>query len=85
MVTDTAASKGQAFVIVPTGDFVNIRRGASTRTRVIGLLRSGQRAEIVSRSEDGGWWQVRVGRRQGWVAAEFVRTNGDTAAIPIQR
>ena len=85
VITETVRSTDRAFVIVPTGDFVNIRRGASTRTRVIGLLRSGQRAEIIGRSEDGTWWQVQLGGRQGWIAAEFVRTNGDTAAIPVQR
>lgn len=72
-----------AFVMVPTGDYVNIRRGASTRTRIIGLLRSGQRAQIVGRSTDGTWWQIRVGQRSGWVAAEFVRTSGDVAAVPV--
>ena len=85
VITETVRSTDRAFAIVPTGDFVNIRRGASTRTRVIGLLRSGQRAEIIGRSEDGTWWQVQLGGRQGWIAAEFVRTNGDTAAIPVQR
>ena len=85
VITETVRSTDRAFAIVPTGDFVNIRRGASTRTRVIGLLRSGQRAEIIGRSEDGTWWQVQFGGRQGWIAAEFVRTNGDTAGIPVQR
>ena len=71
------------FVMVPVGDYVNIRRGASTRTRIIGLLRSGQRAQIIGRSADRAWWQIRIGQRSGWVAAEFVRTSGDVAAVPV--
>jgi len=80
IVKDAVAN---AFVMVPVGDYVNIRRGASTRTRIIGLLRSGQRAQIIGRSPDHGWWQIRVGQRSGWVAAEFVRTSGDVAAVPV--
>lgn len=74
-----------AIAVVTAVDAVNIRRGASTRTRVIGQIHAGQQAEIIGRSADGEWWHIRIEGRQGWVSAAFVRVNGDTAMVPIQK
>ncbi len=84
-LTETVAPRPRVFASVSTGDFVNIRRGASTRTRVISRMYIGQQAEVIGYSEDGKWWQIRTDRHQGWVSAEFVNIEGDTTAIPIQR
>ena len=63
---------------------VNVRRGASTRTRVIRQLQVGEAAEIIGRSSDGAWWLILIDGRRGWVSSDFVQVEGDSAGLPIE-
>jgi anionic cell wall polymer biosynthesis LytR-Cps2A-Psr (LCP) family protein/uncharacterized protein YraI len=74
-----------ARVTVPRGDVVNLRSGPGLTFRVIGRLFALQSAQIIGRSSDGRWWQVRAGRSTAWVAAGIVRTTGDLALVPVTR
>lgn len=52
---------------------LNVRSGPSTEYDLLGLLPSGSSAEIIGRSADGQWWQVRFSPASdglGWVSAD---------------
>ncbi len=64
---------------------LNVRGGPGTGYPVLGLLRTGQSAEITGLSPDGGWWQIRfpgVMGERGWLAAQFV-TALNAANVPV--
>jgi uncharacterized protein YraI len=81
----TPAPALSARVTVPRGDVVNLRSGPGLTFRVIGRLFALQSAQIIGRSSDGRWWQVRAGRSTAWVAAGIVRATGDVALVPVTR
>jgi anionic cell wall polymer biosynthesis LytR-Cps2A-Psr (LCP) family protein/uncharacterized protein YraI len=74
-----------ARVTVPRGDVVNLRSGPGLTFRVIGRLFARQSAQIIGRSADGRWWQIRAGRSTAWVSSSIVRVSGDVNTIPITR
>jgi pSer/pThr/pTyr-binding forkhead associated (FHA) protein/uncharacterized protein YraI len=52
---------------------LNVRLGPATEYDLLGLLPSGATAEIIGRSEDGQWWQIRFSPANdgiGWVSAD---------------
>jgi uncharacterized protein YraI len=52
---------------------LNVRQGPGTQYDLLGLLPSGASAEIIGRSEDGQWWQIRfdpAGDGVGWVSSD---------------
>jgi len=62
-------------------DYVNIRTGPGLDYPIYGIATPGSSSEIVGRSEDGGWWVVKlptsiVGAGQGWVSADYVDAHG---------
>ncbi len=67
--------------------YVNVRTGPSTQFPILGIAPPGSIAEIIGKSEDGGWWVVRlptslVGAGQGWVSAEVVKaSNGENVPV----
>lgn len=64
---------------------VNIRSGPGTAYPVLGLLQTGQTAEITGLSPDGNWWQIRFAGAtagRGWLAARYV-TAHNTGNVPI--
>ncbi len=53
---------------------LNIRTGAGTRYRIVGVLQTGDRVEILSREE--GWTQVRASSgREGWIPSGYLQPN----------
>jgi len=51
---------------------LNVRTGAGTRYRIVGVLQTGDRVDILSRAE--GWTQVRASRgREGWIRAGYLQ------------
>ena len=64
---------------------VNIRRGPGTAYAILGLLRSGQSAEVTAVSLDGDWWQINFAGSndgRGWVSARYVTTH-NTGNVPV--
>lgn len=56
---------------------VNVRTGPSTEYPVLGVAPQGRGGQVLGRSEDGRWWQVRVSTALaadglGWVSGDFV-------------
>ena len=74
----------------PTGtatDYVNIRTGPSTSYPILGVAPPGATGEIVGKSSDGGWWQVKIPTQYaasglGWVSAGYViAQNADSVPV----
>jgi PKD repeat protein len=64
---------------------VNIRGGPGTTYPVLGVLRTGQSAEITGVSADGGWWQIRFSGAadgRGWLSARYVSAQ-NTKDVPL--
>ncbi len=53
------------------GDYVNIRRKASTDSKVSGKLYRGCAADILDRLDDG-WVKIKSGKVEGYIASEFL-------------
>ena len=60
---------------------VNIRSGPDMFFEKVGILKTGQTAEVVGKSEDGFWWAIKIpgtDNNLGWVAKDYViPTNTD--------
>ncbi len=81
----TVQPRLDARLTVPRGDVVNIRSGPGTNFRVVGRLLARQSANIVGRTSDNRWLQIRLGGSSAWVAASIVRISGDVNNVPVTR
>lgn len=68
-------------------DYVNVRMGPSVQYPIYGIAPPSSSAEIIGKSEDGGWWVVKlpidlVGAGQGWVSAEYTQAS-NVESIPV--
>ncbi|GAB4487698.1 MAG: hypothetical protein Fur0016_01270 [Anaerolineales bacterium] len=71
----------------PTARFegdTNCRSGPGTSYEVITVARSGQKAEITGKSEQGNFWFIKNPNGEGtcWVAGDFIRTSGSVHVLP---
>jgi uncharacterized protein YraI len=67
-------------------DPVNLRDEPSEDGERVGGLYPGETADVLAVSEDGEWWQIEFPDAPdgvAWVAAEFVKFQGDETAVPI--
>ena len=68
-------------------DFVNLRSGPGTNYKILGMVAPGTAGEVVGKSQDGLWWQVKVptsfaSTGVAWVSAAWVTTT-NTANVPV--
>ena len=64
--------------------FVNVRAAASTETgEVVGILENGDSAVIES-VEDDGWYRIRSGEVEGYVASRLIATGEEAEAIAAE-
>lgn len=68
-------------------DYVNLRSGPGTNYLLLGTVAPGATGEVIGRSEDGAWWQVKVptsfySAGAAWVAVDWVIT-ANTGNIPV--
>jgi uncharacterized protein YraI len=68
---------------------INVRSGPGTSYPSYGIAPKGMKFEVTGKSEDGGWWVVKiptqyVGTGQGWVSDDYVKTEntGDVPVVP---
>lgn len=71
----------------PTARFegnTNCRSGPGTVYEVVTVARSGQKAEIVGKAEQGNFWLVKNPHGEGtcWVAGDFAQTSGSVHVVP---
>lgn len=63
---------------------LNIRSGPGENYEVLGLLPAGAEAEIISRDQNGEWWQVKTSLTSGWIKADEEFSDAiDTGSVPI--
>ncbi len=66
---------------------LNVRAGPDTQYDILGLLPFGSTAEIIGRSEDQQWWQIRFDQASdgvGWVTADpAFATTTNTDNLPV--
>ncbi len=75
---------------VPTAealDAINVRSGPGTDYPAYGVAPKGMLLEVIGKSEDGGWWVIKiptqyVGTGQGWVSDDYVKTT-DVGGVPV--
>jgi len=70
-----------------TTDYVNVRSGPSVQYPIYGIAPPGSSAEIIGKSDDSGWWAVKiptdlVGAGQGWVSADHTQAT-DAENVPV--
>jgi hypothetical protein len=73
------------FGVVSAPVSVNVRSGPDTAYPTIRVSARGSRLEVIGRSVDGEWWQVRVpdvAGGLGWVSTIYLETQ-NTAAVPV--
>ncbi|WP_249413756.1 SH3 domain-containing protein [Shouchella clausii] len=70
---DNAPSSGSA----TTTARLNLRSGAGTNHSIITTLAKGQKVELLKKQ--GGWYQVKVGNRTGWVSADYLNVSNNQA------
>jgi len=66
---------------------VNVRSGPDMFFEKIGLLKSGETAEVVGVSEDGMWWAIKLPGKEtalGWVAKDYV-IPANTDDVPVMK
>jgi uncharacterized protein YraI len=68
-------------------DYVNLRSGPGTNYLILGVASPGGTGEVIGKSEDGGWWQVKVpveliAAGVAWVSAGWV-TTANTDSVPV--
>ena len=67
-------------------DPVNVRAEPSPESERVGGLYPGETANVLAVSEDGQWWYIDFSDAAdgvAWVAAEFVKFQGDETVVPI--
>ena len=57
---------------------LNIRKGVGTTTSVIGLLRQGDKVEILS--TEGDWYKISADGKTGYVFAEYITVGGSSSS-----
>jgi len=68
-------------------EYINVRTGPSVQYAIYGIAPPGSSAEVIGKSQDGGWWVVKlptelVGTGQGWVSAEHTQAH-NTDNVPV--
>ncbi len=71
----------------PTARFdgdTNCRKGPGTAYEVVTVARSGQKAEVVGKAEQGNYWLIKNpnGDENCWVAGDFAQTSGSIHLLP---
>ena len=77
---DAAKPAGNANV----RSLVNVRAGASTRTRALAQLRRNTQVQLLGRDAGARWIYVEYGEgKKGWVASSFLRSEVVLRTLPI--
>ena len=74
ILTIVFTNKSQAATGKVTTETLNLRSEASTSSSVITLLNADDELEILS--QEGNWYKVKFGDKQGYVSKDYVELNG---------
>jgi uncharacterized protein YraI len=84
----TPPKPGEGAPTANTIEPVNVRSGPGTQYPTHGTAPVGSVFEITGVSQDGEWWVVKVPKDisntgDGWIAARYTETAGDTSTLPV--
>jgi uncharacterized protein YraI len=70
---------------VTPGLGVNVRSGPGLSNPVLGVLRTGQTAQVLGRNTSSTWWYIDYAGLRGWVSAIFapLSAGSDLSRIPV--
>jgi N-acetylmuramoyl-L-alanine amidase len=71
-----------------TGNYVNIRSGATTAYKVVTQLMNGKKVKIIDQFQNSAnelWYRIDTGSEQGWVIKDFLKVNteGNNPPPPV--
>ena len=81
VTTQTAVSAAPSLTI--TNEFANLRAGPDTSYDLIGKLNQGQTANVLGKSADGKWWQIKNGDGAAWVFGELAQVNAAANGVAV--
>ena len=84
----TPPKPGEGAPTATTIEPVNVRTGPGTQYPTHGTAPVGSMFEIIGISQDGEWWVVKLPTDfsitgDGWIAARYTETSGDTSNLPV--
>lgn len=68
---------------VSSSERVNVRQAPGTDAAIADKLEPEAAVTIVGRTADGSWLEIAIGDGSGWIAAELIAAEGDTATLPV--
>lgn len=72
-----------AAVTYTTNAPLRIRNAPTTSGAIVGTIPWGLTAEVIGRTADNNWVQVRYGNTVGWSSAGFGRIRGGLSQVPV--
>ncbi len=71
------------FGVIDADQTVNVREGPARVFRAVAAARPGDRVQIIGRSGDGDWLQIRLADgREGWISSGLVRVEEPATPTP---
>lgn len=67
-------NKSEAATATVTTETLNLRKETSTSSEIVELLNSGEEVTVIS--EEGNWYKVKHGDKEGYVSKDYVKLNG---------
>jgi len=67
----SSSSRSGKYMVV-NADTLNVRKGPSADTALVGSLPRGTRVEVLSNS--GTWWKIKSGKIEGYVNSSYLKT-----------
>ena len=73
--------------LVTANTAINVRSGPGMNYPIYGVAPQGAQAQVLGKSEDGGWWNIAVSTENiavgnAWVSADYVTAQG-TENVPV--
>ena len=79
-ITNTTTVTG---TVASGDDRLNVRSGPGTTYAIVAKAMAGETYQVVGRSTDGTWLQIRRGDDEtGWVSAPYLQIEGDVTRLP---
>ncbi|MGQ9814147.1 MAG: SH3 domain-containing protein [Candidatus Roseilinea sp.] len=80
-----AAPTGRTPKTAVNADYLNVRDQPSLSGKIIGGLKRGDIADVLGRSADGAWYQIRYGGARAWIFASLTVPNAAARATGVVR
>jgi len=71
------------FAEVTANSNANVRSGPGTAYPKIATLTNGATYRVTGQNEEGGWWQISIDGKPGWVSNDVVTVTGNTKAVAV--